>query len=49
MFAGGLIGAIAVRHGWPAAPLLLATVVLAGVTVAAATIARARAAWTDPG
>ncbi|MEU2617822.1 YoaK family protein [Streptomyces sp. NPDC007157] len=48
MFAGALIGAFAVRHGTPALPLLLATVLLAGSTLDAFALTRSDARWSAP-
>ncbi|MFK0158853.1 DUF1275 family protein [Streptomyces sp. NPDC090493] len=48
MFAGGLVGAVSVRHGSPALPLLLAFVLLAGGTVAAFALTRTDADWASP-
>ena len=48
MFTGGLIGAVAVLHGNPALPLLLASLLLVGATIAAYALARSDASWTDP-
>ncbi|MEU9343882.1 YoaK family protein [Streptomyces sp. NPDC048278] len=48
MFAGGLVGALAVRHGSPALPLLVATLLLAAGTIVAFVLTRSDAAWTDP-
>ena len=48
MFAGGLVGALAVLHGHPVLPLLLATLLLAAGTAAAVVLARSQDSWTDP-
>lgn len=48
MMLGAVAGAMAVLHGHPRLPLLIAVAVLAGVTVAAAVLARSRAPWAAP-
>ncbi|MFC1402035.1 MULTISPECIES: YoaK family protein [Streptacidiphilus] len=48
MFIGGLVGAVAVLHGNPALPLLLASLLLLGATAATHVLARSDAPWTDP-
>ncbi|MFE3167473.1 YoaK family protein [Streptomyces sp. NPDC059224] len=48
MFGGALVGAFAVRHGSPALPLLLATVLLAGSALDAFALTRSDARWTAP-
>jgi len=48
MFAGALAGAALVRHGNPALPLLVATVLLTAATAATFILARSGGAWTDP-
>ncbi|MFJ3777226.1 YoaK family protein [Streptomyces sp. NPDC090075] len=48
MFTGGLVGALAVQHGSPALPLLVATLLLAAGTIVAFVLTRSDAAWTDP-
>ncbi|WP_369391639.1 LysR substrate-binding domain-containing protein [Streptomyces sp. CG1] len=48
MFAGGLAGTLAVRHGSPALPLLSAAVLLAGGTLAAFPLTGSGARWTSP-
>ncbi|MEU9449068.1 YoaK family protein [Streptomyces sp. NPDC048277] len=48
MFTGGLVGAIAVQHGSPALPLLVATLLLAAGTIVAFVLTRSDAGWTDP-
>lgn len=48
MFAGGLVGAIAVQHGSPALPLLFAAVLLAAGTLIAFALTRSNATWTNP-
>ncbi|MFG2626211.1 YoaK family protein [Streptomyces sp. NPDC048473] len=48
MMTGALVGAMAVLHGHPRLPLLLAVAVLAVVTLAAIVLARADAPWVRP-
>jgi uncharacterized membrane protein YoaK (UPF0700 family) len=48
MFLGGLLGAVAILHGWPAAPLLLAAVVLVAVAAVAFASSRGESAWSKP-
>ena len=48
IFAGGLIGAIAVLHGATTLPLLLAALVLAAVTLVCFPLTRSEATWTAP-
>ncbi|MEU6405659.1 YoaK family protein [Streptomyces sp. NPDC046985] len=48
ILAGSLIGAVAVLHGLPALPLLLATVLLAFVTLVSFRLTRSDADWTLP-
>lgn len=48
MFAGGLVGAVAVLHGEPALPLLLAALILTATTLAAFALTRADAPWIHP-
>ncbi|MFI6725739.1 hypothetical protein [Streptomyces atratus] len=48
MMTGAFVGAVAVLHGHPRLPLLLAVVVLAVVTTAAIVLARADAPWIRP-
>lgn len=46
MFAGALVGAVAVLHGHPALPLLFATILLLAATATAFPLARSEAQWT---
>jgi hypothetical protein len=46
MFLGGLIGALLVRGGRSALPLLIATVLLVVVCLSARWLARSREPWT---
>ncbi|MFJ2269776.1 YoaK family protein [Streptomyces sp. NPDC087849] len=48
MMTGALVGAVAVLHGHPRLPLLLALAILAAVTAAAIVLARADAPWVRP-
>ncbi|MFD0337666.1 YoaK family protein [Streptomyces sp. NPDC127117] len=48
MMLGAVAGAMAVLHGHPRLPLLIAAAVLACVTVAATVLARSRAQWVAP-
>ena len=47
MFLGGLVGALLLRGGWHAIPLLVATVLLAGACLTARRLARSHAPWTQ--
>ncbi|MFG2924446.1 DUF1275 family protein [Streptomyces sp. NPDC048305] len=49
LLAGAFGGALAVRGGHPALPLLLALVILAGTSAVAFLLARGDAPWTAPG
>lgn len=48
MLAGALVGAVAVLHGHPTLPLVLAVAILAVVCLAAQVLARADGPWTLP-
>ncbi|MEU1625384.1 YoaK family protein [Streptomyces sp. NPDC020096] len=48
MFLGALIGALAVLHGQPALPLLVAALLLASGSAAAFRLSRSQGTWTDP-
>ena len=48
MFAGGLVGALAVRHGDPSLPLLFAALLLSAATVATHALTRSGGAWVAP-
>jgi len=47
MFLGGLIGALMLRGGWHAIPLLVATVLLVVACLSARRLTRARGPWTQ--
>ncbi|MFF3258216.1 YoaK family protein [Streptomyces sp. NPDC002932] len=48
MLAGALVGAVAVLHGHPVLPLVLAVAILAVVCLAAGVLARDDGPWTRP-
>lgn len=48
MLAGALVGAVAVLHGHPVLPLVLAVAILAVVCLAARVLARDDGPWTRP-
>ncbi|WP_316781318.1 hypothetical protein [Streptomyces sasae] len=48
IFAGALLGSLAILHGYTALPLLLAALLLGVVTLLSFRLIRSEAGWTAP-